>query len=125
MLTRNIFPVPDFGLMRKTILSVLIGLMGGGVAVLAQHRELVDETGIEVCGAPAEFPDVDIGSADTEQRFEFGDRHALVQHVGDPGAPRLSQASRQAEERRRLGVHHGRCASLTGTAVGAPARGFV
>jgi hypothetical protein len=39
MLTRNMFPVPIFGLIRKTILSVLIGLMGGGVAVLAQTSD--------------------------------------------------------------------------------------
>jgi hypothetical protein len=37
MLIRTMFPVPDFGLVRKSILSVLIGLMGGGVAVLAQQ----------------------------------------------------------------------------------------
>jgi hypothetical protein len=37
MLTRMMFSAPDFGLVRKTILAVLIGLMGGGVAVLAQQ----------------------------------------------------------------------------------------
>ncbi len=37
MIAQNIFPVPCFRTIRKTILSVLIGLMGGGVAVLAQQ----------------------------------------------------------------------------------------
>jgi hypothetical protein len=39
MLSHTMFPVPDFRLIRKTILSVLIGLMGGGVAVLAQTTD--------------------------------------------------------------------------------------
>ena len=55
MLTRNMFPVPDFGLMRKTILSVLIGLMGGGVAVLAQTAD---------AAAPATAPAVTAPAAD-------------------------------------------------------------
>jgi len=37
MFVRNIVPVRIFGAIRKTILSILIGLMGGGVAVLAQQ----------------------------------------------------------------------------------------
>jgi len=37
MLIQENLPVVSFGLVRKTILAVLIGMMGGGVAVLAQE----------------------------------------------------------------------------------------
>lgn len=53
MLTRNMFPVPDFGLIRKTILSVLIGLMGGGVAVLAQTTDAAPPAPAPVAAVPA------------------------------------------------------------------------
>jgi hypothetical protein len=51
MLTRKMFSVPDFGLIRKTILSVLIGLMGGGVSVLAQTTDAAASA--PVAAAPA------------------------------------------------------------------------
>jgi hypothetical protein len=41
---QNLLPVPVFGLVRKTILSVLIGLMGGGVTVLAQMPDAGSST---------------------------------------------------------------------------------
>src|ERR1700678_1792031 len=39
MFDKNYLPVLNFGLIRKTILQVLIGLRGGGVAVLAQTTD--------------------------------------------------------------------------------------
>jgi hypothetical protein len=51
MLIRTMFPVLDFRPIRKTILSVLIGLMGGGVAVLAQQP--ADTSATAPIAAPA------------------------------------------------------------------------
>jgi hypothetical protein len=42
MFIQENLPVVRFGLVRRTILAVLIGLMGGGVAVLAQQASAVE-----------------------------------------------------------------------------------
>ena len=65
MLIRTMFPVPDFRPIRKTILSVLIGLMGGGVAVLAQQPADASATAPIAAPAPPDAPPAPSAAAPT------------------------------------------------------------
>ena len=67
-------------------------VMGG------QHGDLLADPGVDVGGAPAELPHVDVPADQLQRRLQLGQGEALVEHVGQPRPSRLDAPRRKVEE---------------------------
>jgi hypothetical protein len=66
--------------------------------VPGEQGDLLADAPVEVGGAPAELPHVDVPGDDLEQRLQLGEREALVEHVGESHPPGLGAPRRKVEE---------------------------
>jgi hypothetical protein len=66
--------------------------------VPGEQRDLVGGGRVEVGGAVAQPPDVDVGGDGRQQRRHRVDREPAVDHLGEPDAAGLRAAWREVEE---------------------------
>jgi hypothetical protein len=103
MFSQNILPVANLAVIRRSILSVLIGLMGGGVVVLAQQTAATPaaQPAAQTAAQPAATADaatISTTTPDASKPDAVAATPALVIPSATPEAERLAEAQQSAEE---------------------------